>query len=225
MLPIVIHMKKRLSDLGVSEKADQMQAYMKTDQLFYGVQATPRRKIAKQAIQMYPITSKEEYEAVILELWKDEYRESNYQALVVAELQDYHSIESFKLYEQMIKSAPHWDTLDWLAGKIVSPLILKHRELEDNLREWNTDKNFWVRRASLLSHLHHKEALNTELLAEFILRLVHEKEFFIRKAIGWILRDYSYVNPEWVSSFVKKYETKLSGLSKREALKRIQKGR
>ena len=173
---------------------------------------------------MFPITCRTEYEAVIQELWQDEYRENNYQALEIAELQKYHSIESFDLSERLVKSAPHWDTLDWLAGKIVSPLVLKHRQLEENLRKWNTNDSFWVRRASLLSHLHHKEELNTALLSEFILRLTHEQEFFIRKAIGWILRDYSYVNPQWVSDFVKKHETKLSGLSKREALKRIQKG-
>ena len=225
MRPLVVYIKKQLADLGDPEKADQMQAYMKTEQPFFGVQAKPRRKIARQAIKKFPITSREEYESVIQDLWEDEYRESNYQALEVAELKEFHAIESFGLYDKLVKSAPHWDTLDWLAGKIVSPLVLKHRELEDNLREWNTDENFWVRRASLLSHLHHKEELNSELLAEFILRLAHEQEFFIRKAIGWILRDYSYVNPEWVSDFVKNHETKLSGLSKREALKKIQKER
>ncbi|MCB0173573.1 MAG: DNA alkylation repair protein, partial [Anaerolineae bacterium] len=81
--------------------------------------------------------------------------------------------------------------------------------------------NFWVRRASLLAHLRHKEQTNTQLLADTILALCHESEFFIRKAIGWVLRDYSYTDPAWVSNFVAQYDDRLSGLSKREALKQI----
>ena len=71
-----------------------------------------------------------------------------------------------------------------------------------------------------MAHLFHRDQTNTKLLEETILLLIHEKEFFIRKAIGWVLRQYAYTNPKWVIKFVKKYEKQLSGLSKREAMKR-----
>jgi 3-methyladenine DNA glycosylase AlkD len=128
------------------------------------------------------------------------------------------------LYERLVRSAPHWDTLDWIAAKLISPLVRQHREFEAELIKWSADDNFWVRRAALLAHLHHKEETNTDLLGQTILRLCHEKEFFIRKAIGWVLRDYAYTDPAWVRAFVAAHETELSGLSRREALKQIDKG-
>ena len=108
--------------------------------------------------------------------------------------------------------------LDWIAGKIMSLLILEHRELEQELIQWRVDENMWVRRASLLAHLKHKSAANTTLLGETIEMLAHEEEFFIRKAIGWVLREYSKTDPAWVGAFVEMHEVELSSLSKREAM-------
>ena len=221
--PMVLQLIEEMEKSGDLEKAEGMQAYMKTTQPFYGIQAGPRRKLFKQVVAKgFKNLSREEYEQVIFELWNGHYREDMYQALEVAEhYKAYLNLESWPIYDRLVKSASNWDTLDWIVGKIVSPLVLKHRELEKKLVDWSKDDNFWVRRASLLAHLHHKEYTNTDLLAETILALAHEKEFFIRKAIGWILRDYSYANPEWVEKFVKEHEDELSGLSKREALKQI----
>lgn len=224
--PIVIQITEALQKAADSEIAGGMQAYMKTTQLFYGVKAGPRRKNFKQIAGDFKGLTREEYEQVIFELWNGEYREEMYQALEVAEhYKAYRDLESWPIYDRLVKTATHWDTLDWLAGKIVSPLVLKHRELEEKLVEWRKDDNFWVRRASLLAHLHHKEQTNTALLADTILALAHEDEFFIRKAIGWILRDYSYANPQWVEAFVNQHQAELSNLSQREALKQINRSR
>ena len=204
-------------------KAPGMQAYMRTGQPFYGVQAGPRRKAFKAAAKNYKNISRQEYEQIIFELWNGRCREEMYQALETAtHYKKYHDLQSWPIYEQLVNMATNWDTLDWIAGGLISPLVLHHRKLEKELVKWTTSENFWVRRASLLAHLHHKEETNAELLAKTILTLAHEKEFFIRKAIGWILRDYSYANPEWVTAFVKANQDKLSGLSKREALKQIE---
>lgn len=220
--PMVIQIIQELQQAADPKTAAEMQAYMKTTQPFYGVKAGPRRKNFKQIAKNFKGLTRNEYEQVIFELWHGQHREEMYQALEVAEhYKAYRDLESWLIYDRLVKSATHWDTLDWIAGKIVSPLVLKHRELEEKLVEWSKDDNFWVRRASLLAHLHHKEQTNKELLANTILALAHEQEFFIRKAIGWILRDYSYANPEWVETFVKNHEAQLSGLSRREALKQI----
>ena len=225
MHPMAVSINEALKKIGDSEKAKGMQAYMKTTQEFYGVQAGPRRKSFKAIARNFKNITREEYEQIIFELWNGHYREEMYQALEVAEhYRNYRDLESWSIYERLVKSASNWDTLDWIAGKLVSPLILQHRELEQTLVKWSKSENFWVRRASLLAHLHHKDETNTELLAETILKLSHEQEFFIRKAIGWILRDYSYSNPEWVLAFVQKHHDALSGLSKREALKQINRG-
>ncbi len=223
MHPMVIAIKGDLEKLADPAKAAEMQAYMKTGQPFYGVQAGPRRKSFKAAARNFKKITWPEYEQIIFELWRGHTREEMYQALEVAEhYKVYHNLQSWPIYHKLAHTATHWDTLDWIAGKLVSPLVLKHRELEQELVKWSKSANFWVRRASLLAHLRHKQQTNTRLLADTILALAHEQEFFIRKAIGWILRDYSYANPEWVQNFVAQHQDKLSGLSRREALKQIE---
>ncbi len=222
MQPITKYIKNELKQHGDAIKAPQMQAYMKTDQPFYGVQSKLRKQIFRDAIRKYPIISQEEWEEVILELWNGIHREEMYQALEVAErYKKYHDESAWVLFEKLLRSATNWDTVDWLSLNLIGRLVEQYRHFEKNLWEWTDDENFWVRRASLLAHLKHKEKTNIKLLSQTILKLAHEKEFFIRKAIGWVLRQYSYTDPDWVVQFVRQYKDKLSGLSKREALKAI----
>lgn len=203
-------------------KALEMQRYMKTAQPFHGVASPLRREIFRQARKPAPLTCRADYETAIRELWSGKYREEMYLALDTAEgIRRFHSEESWPLYEELVMTAPHWDTLDWLASRIVGPLVSRNRTLEKHLAAWADSPNFWVRRAALLAHLKHKEKTNVPLLAATILKLADEKEFFIRKAIGWVLRDYSYTDPDWVAAFVREHEDRLSGLSCREALKHI----
>lgn len=215
---------KRLKDVQDIENAKKMQTYMKTEQFFYGVNSPSRKQIFREVKKNFKIKSQEEYQKIIMELWEGKSREEMYFALDVAETnKKFIKVEAFPFFENLVFTATNWDTLDWICSKLISPLILQNRDLEKTLKKWSDSENFWVRRASILSHLKHKENTNTEFLSKIILKLAHEKEFFIRKAIGWILREYSYVNPNWVVEFVKVNEEKLSGLSKREALKRINK--
>ncbi len=222
MHPLVTFIRSELQRAADPEKAAGMQAYMKTDQPFYGVQ-TPRRKaIFREARRRFAIAGRGEYEEVVDELWRGAGREEMYQALEVAGgYREFHDERSWDLYEKLVHSATHWDTLDWLATRIVGPLVLGNRALEQKLVEWSESDNLWVRRASLLAHLKHKDRTNTRLLAETILRLAPETGFFIRKAIGWVLRDYAYTDPGWVARFVEVHHQALSGLSRREALKHI----
>ena len=223
MHPLVHQIKLDLRKAGDPSKAAPMQAYMKTHQPFYGVQAGPRRKLFKAAIRSFPITNRKQYETCVCALWQGEYREEMYQAIELAQYYNcYHDENAWPLFESMVYEAPHWDTLDWIAGKLISPLVRRFRHFETNLRGWRCAESFWVRRASLLAHLHHGLDTNTALLAETILELASEKEFFIRKAIGWVLRDFAYSDPQWVLNFVSQNQTVLSGLSQREALKHIE---
>lgn len=222
MQPITKYIKNELKQHGDAKKAPQMQAYMKTDQPFYGVQSKQRKHIFRDAIKMFPIISRDSWEKVILELWNGTHREEMYQALEIAErYKKYHDETAWNLFEKLLRSATNWDTVDWLSSNLIGRLVEKYRHFEKQLVAWSNDDNFWVRRASLLAHLKHKEKTNAKLLANTILKLSQEEEFFIRKAIGWVLRQYSYTDPEWVLQFVKNHEDKLSGLSKREALKAL----
>ncbi len=226
MQPITKYINNEMKQQGDATKAPLMQAYMKTDQPFYGVQSKLRKQIFRNAIKQYPINSQKEWETIIIELWNGTHREEMYQALEVAErYKIYHDELAWNLFEKLLRSATNWDTVDWLSSNLIGRLVEKYRHFEGQLVEWSTDENFWVRRASLLAHLKHKEKTNTKLLAITILKLTHEKEFFIKKAIGWVLRQYSYTDPDWVLQFVKNHEDKLSGLSKREALKALNRKR
>lgn len=220
--PFVDEVRAEMATQANADDAPIMQAYMKTDQPFYGVKSKVRRSIFRAVRRRYPIGNRDEYRDVIFDLWHGVYREEMYLSLDVVEFtKPYRDVESWPIYVELMKTAPWWDTLDWIAGKIMSLLILDHRKLEQALIQWRVDENMWVRRASLLAHLKHKAATNTELLAETIEMLAHEEEFFIRKAIGWVLREYSKTDPDWVGAFVRSHEGALSPLSKREAMKYV----
>ncbi|UAA37684.1 DNA alkylation repair protein [Paraneptunicella aestuarii] len=220
--PFVKLVKARLEQSADPGKAVQMQAYMKTSQPFYGVQAAERKKQISEIKKQHPLSSFDEYQTIILQLWQSPHREEMYQALEVAErFRQFRTPEAMPLYEYLIETANNWDTLDWIATKLVGDLVLKHPELESFLITWREHSSFWVRRAALLAQLKHKKDTNLQLLADSITALMHEKEFFIQKAIGWVLRELAKTNPDWVSMFVNQHEAQLSGLSKREALKYV----
>ncbi|MFK5921529.1 MAG: DNA alkylation repair protein [Verrucomicrobiota bacterium] len=204
-------------------KAAPMQAYMKTDQPFYGIQAKQRKSIFKQCIAEHPLLDLNEYQEVIRTLWDGEHREDRYQALEVAEhFKKFRKVESWPLYENLILTASHWDTLDWIAGKLISSLVLiDPPRFEPKLIAWSHHDRMWVRRASLLAHLHHGDDTNRDLLGDTIRLLMPEKEFFIRKAIGWVLRDFANTDPLWVIQYARKYEEDLSRFSRSEALKHL----
>jgi len=223
--PMVVAIQHELENLANDHKAKEMQAYMKSNQPFYGVQSQPRKAVIKMLKKQFAIDDYISYQNIILQLWHGNFREDMYQALEIAEqYKKWRTLDSWHLFEYLIYSSPWWDTLDWIAGKIVSPIILNQENIISDLIKWRSSEKMWVRRASILAHLKHKTQTNTALLGETILILAHEKEFFIRKAIGWILREYGKWNPEWVKDFVVKHDLRLSSLSKKEALKHVNLG-
>lgn len=224
IIPMVILMQQRMAEAGNPEDAKAMQAYMKTEQPFYGVKTPERQAIFKQAREHTKVSTFTEYSRLVLWLWAGENREEQYLAMDAAEYyKAFRTREAFDIYEEMLLGANHWDTVDKIASNLIGTLIKEHRELEQKLLEWRKSDNMWLRRASLLAHLKHKADTNVPLLEETILMLAHEDEFFIRKAIGWVLREYSKTDPDYVSDFIAKYTDKLSALSQKEALKVIEK--
>ena len=220
--PLVTYLRQAMSDAGDPAQAPAMQAYMKTDQPFYGVQAGPRREIFRAALKQHPIRSREEYGNTVRDLWGGVYREEMYLALDLAQqAKVYRDLASWPLYVEMMRTATNWDTLDWIAATLLGDLLCQHREKETEVRAWVDDANLWVRRTSLLIHLKHKGETNLPMLSAAILHLAPEKEFFIRKAIGWVLREYAKTDPDWVRAFVDDHREQLSGLSVREALKNL----
>jgi len=222
MHTMTLVLQKALADAADPVKAPQMQAYAKTEQPFYGVSAPIRKALFREAKKQFPIKDFGVYCDVVTQLWEGRTREEMYMGLEVAcGYKTFHTDHAFPFYEGLFPRASNWDTLDWIASSLISPLVLKNPAREKDLCRWRRDENMWIRRASLLAHLRHGKNTNTDLLAETIVMLMHEKEFFVRKAIGWVLRQYARTNPHWVRTFVAQHEASLSGLSKREALKHI----
>jgi DNA alkylation repair enzyme len=148
-IPPLVHLiRSELQRHADSANAAAMQRYMKTTQPFYGVPSPLRKELFRQALKIAPLTCRADYETAIRQLWSGTCREEMYMALEVAEIKTFHTEESWPLYEKLVETAPHWDTLDWLAGRIVGPLVLRNRNLEKHLVTWSDSPNLWVRRAS-----------------------------------------------------------------------------
>jgi 3-methyladenine DNA glycosylase AlkD len=217
---MVVYLHGELKKAADPEKAKPMAAYMKNLQPFYGVAMPQRRKILQSALKRFDITSYSEYEAVIKELWRRKFREELYCAADIAmHYKAFRTDKAMRLYTFMLKSADNWDTVDTIAAHLVGELVLHNRRHEALLKRWTHSKNMWLRRSALLAHLRHKKQTNIRLLEQTILALIDEKEFFIQKAIGWVLRQYAYTDPKWVKRFVVKSSDRISNLALREALK------
>ena len=150
ILPLVRLIRSELQRNADPAKAAEMQRYMKTSQPFYGVQTPLRKEIFRRAQKIVPLTCRADYEATIRELWTGTFREEMYMALEVAGgFKSFHTEDSWPLYEKLVATATHWDTLDWLASRIIGPLVQRNRALEIHLIAWSDSPNLWVRRASL----------------------------------------------------------------------------
>jgi 3-methyladenine DNA glycosylase AlkD len=113
---------------------------------------------------------------------------------------------------------------DGVSGRICTLLLAHPGEMSAVVRKWSRDPDFWIRRASITSQLRAKQATDTVLLADVIEPNLTDQEFFIRKAIGWALREFAKTAPEWVEEFVARHGEELSPLSRREALRGIAAG-
>jgi len=157
-------------------------------------------------------------------LWGPPWREPKYAAIEHARAFEKKLLTpaALPLLERMIREGAWWDLVDGLAAWLVGPLYLRRRgEVRPTLDRWRDDADFWLRRSVLLAHLKHKDQTDARALFADVEALMHEKEFFIRKAIGWVLRDYSYVAPDQVKGFLLAHRGELSGLSFREGARQL----
>lgn len=199
------------------DKAAPMAAYMKTDMPFYGVQRPGRRAVLASVADLRP-TTPEEYEAGVLALWTLPHREEKYLAIDVARhWSEFIQPGALPLYERLIREGAWWDLVDGVAPYLVGRLLLEHREaMTPVLETWIDDPDLWIRRAAIIAQLKHRERTDADMLFRFCLARAHETGFFIRKAIGWALREHSKAAPEAVAAFLAENRNRLSTLSVRE---------
>lgn len=206
--------------LANEEKAKEMAAYMRHRFKFYGIQ-TPQRKAAYKQL----ISTEKKSKAIDWELldrcWEDEHREFQYFVVdYLKALQKFLRYDDVANIEHFIRTKQWWDTIDGM-DRTVGGIAFTDSRINDLMLRWSTDDDFWVRRIAIDHQLLRKEKTDTELLEKIITRNFGSSEFFINKAIGWSLRDYSKTNPEWVRDFINRHYSKMSALSLREASKCI----
>jgi 3-methyladenine DNA glycosylase AlkD len=212
-----------LRALADPAKAPAMAAYMKTAQAFYGV-PTPRRTIImSETRDRFAPADQKSYERNVLALWKLPYREEQYCAIAYARQHPrFITPSALWLYERMIREGAWWDFVDEIAVNLVGTVLGNFRaKTRPIIERWCDDPDMWIRRTSLLAHLKHKKETDAAQLFDHCLRRADEREFFIRKAIGWALREYSKTEPRAVRAFLKKYRQRLSNLSYAEASKHL----
>ena len=205
------------------ENAAGQKAYMKNKFEYYGLKSPIRKELQKPFLLKNNLPIKKDLVGIFKTLWQKPEREIQYFAQEL--LQKYTSRFEKKdssLFEYMISHKSWWDTVDFIASNILGPYFIKFPEQRDVLvKKWISSNNMWLQRSALLFQLKYKDNVDTELLRYAINSLLGSKEFFINKAIGWSLRQYSKFNPDWVLEFTN--NTKLENLSRREALRLIKK--
>jgi len=207
------------------EKAVQMKKYMRNKFEFYGLQATERRQLSRELQKIKNRPPHSQLSQVIIKLWSAEQRELQYFAMELFErYKNDFRIGDIKLMAYMIENKSWWDTVDFIAKKLVGEYFKKYPQFRDEfISKWLNSNHIWLQRTTLLFQLAYKEETDQEMLLKNILKLKDIDEFFIQKAIGWALRVYSRTDPERVVEFIKSHE--LSNLSTREGLKVIKKNR
>lgn len=221
-------MRKALETAADPKKAGPMQAYMKSAMPYCGVSSVPLNAILKELFPQHPITSEQDWHDTCRAIWDEaKFREERYAAFGLSGLKAYRAFQTpnaMPLYEHCIVDGAWWDHVDGFAIHRVGPLLREFPdEIEPVMRKWSTDDDMWRRRTSIICQVGSKLETDVELLYDCIEPNMADKEFFIRKAIGWALRQYAWLNPMEVERYVLANEERLSGLSKREALKNIAK--
>lgn len=203
------------------DKKEGMEAYMRNQFPFLGVQATPRRKVINplfKGIQKQPINWE-----LIHQLWQADEREYQYVALDILKKQSKQlTYEDIPTLKKLAQTKSWWDTIDVL-DRLIGNIGLTDSRVDDLMITWSEDDDFWLRRISIDHQIGRKEKTNIQLLETIIINNLNSSEFFINKAIGWSLREYSKIDPEYVKKFITLHDKQMARLSIREALKRINK--
>ena len=201
------------------KKAIEMSAYMKNQFAFLGISASPRKEIENK---IFKSVAKENIDFKFTDkCYKNKYREFQYAAIDYLNFKkEYLNISHIEILKNYILTKSWWDTIDHL-DKIVGDIALRDKKVNKILLNWSLDENIWIRRVAIDHQILRKEKTNIELLEQIIINNFNQKEFFINKAIGWSLRDYSKTNPKWVRDFIKRHKNSMNNLSIKEASKYI----
>ena len=223
--------RERLKEAGNPKRAAGEKKYLKSPWKFYGVTVPQRHKIVKEWLKKHQDLQLGDAEKLTEILWNSEWHEEKSLAIDIVRLTSGRlTVKQIPLVEKMINETTGWDHLDEIAVHVIGTMIDNDKATLKYLSKWAKSKNFWVRRAAVLSQIPQfkRKAGNKKLFFEIIVPMFDEgthwskeERFFIRKAIGWALREIANVEPEVAFEFIKQYKYKMSGLTFREASRNL----
>ncbi|KRF28879.1 DNA alkylation repair protein [Phycicoccus sp. Soil802] len=226
--PVVSAIRAALAATGDPERAAAQQAYMRSQMPYRGITA-PELKTLLRPILADPahrIAERGEWERAVRDLWDGAtHREERYAATALTGQRTYRAWQdpdTLRLYEHLVVTGAWWDHVDEVASNRIGPILLSHKEeVTPRVEQWIEHEDLWLRRTSIICQLTFKERTDLGLLRAAIEPNLEDPSFWIRKAIGWALRQYARTDPDWVRATVAEYDGRLSGLSRREALKHL----
>ncbi|WP_415949698.1 DNA alkylation repair protein [Streptomyces sp. KLOTTS4A1] len=204
------------------ERAERMAAYLQGVVPFLGIPAEERRQLSKDVLQGLPRPDEADCTAIALRAWQLPEREYHYFAVDYLRRYVKQCSSGFlPVARRLVTTVSWWDTVDALAAHVVGSLVAADPGLRRDMDAWIEDEDLWLVRTALLHQLRHKDATDTGRLFGYCLRQSAHPDFFVRKAIGWCLREYAKTDAGAVRDFVTRHEDRLSPLSVREALKHL----
>lgn len=211
-----IEIKNIFQENKDEQNAVKMSSYMRNLFTFYGL-PTPKRKTLYKELLKSEKKNKVIDWAFLDKCYKDEHREFQYLVMdYLSAMQKFLTFDDVPKIEKYIRTRQWWDTIDGF-DRIVGNIAFVDDRINNLMLKWSIDEDFWVRRIAIDHQLCRKEKTNIELLEKILVNNFGSKEFFINKAIGWSLRDYSKTNPDWVRAFIEKYKNQMDKLSVKEA--------
>ncbi|MER7054129.1 MULTISPECIES: DNA alkylation repair protein [unclassified Streptomyces] len=204
------------------ERAVAARAYMKDVAPFLGLTSPVRRALSRTVLEGLPRPGESDCAAVALRCWRLPEREYHYFAVDYLRRHVTCCSSGFlPVVRHLLTTVPWWDTVDPLAAHVVGGLVAADRDLTGEMDAWIADEDLWLVRAALLHQLRYRERTDAERLFGYCLRQSGHDDFFVRKAIGWCLREYARTDPDTVRAFVSEHGRRLAPLSVREALRNI----
>jgi 3-methyladenine DNA glycosylase AlkD len=219
---LMARLDERLAAAADPVRATAMRAYMRDRFPFLGVPAPAVQQVLRAALAGQPRPDAATLREVALTCWTRDEREYQYAACVLlrrhARVLDSGFLDTAR---RLITGKPWWDTVDALAAHVVGPLVARDRGLVTTMDAWAADDDLWLVRTAILHQLTYKAATDAPRLLRYCAAQAAHPDFFVRKAIGWALREYGKTDPAAVRAFVAAHAAELSGLSRREALKHL----
>ncbi len=225
-LALVQQVRTALAAAGDPVRAVRQQQYMKSEMPFHGLASPELTALLRPLLAAYRPTTRREWEATVRALWDEAtHREERYAALALARhrtARPWRDAAVLPLARHLVLTGAWWDYVDDIASHLAgAALEADRRRATPVLWAWATDEDVWVRRTAVLCQLGRREDTDLELLRHAVESNVDDTSFWLRKAIGWALREHARHDPDWVLAEVERLDGRISGLSRREALKHL----